>query len=104
MFTEAVEKRLPEGAMIFEEPIMDYPEQMTSTVTSYEHFRPYLFSQTLRFSFGGEKGRPLADWQHQLDGLPLPDLVAAPPALRLLGDDHQYAGIREWRRHQLGTR
>ena len=76
-FTEAVEKRLPEGAMIFEEPIMDYPEYKTPTVLSYEHFRPYLFSQTLRYSFGGDKGRPSTDWQHRLDGLPLPDLVAA---------------------------
>jgi phosphoglycerol transferase len=76
VFTEAVEKRLHPGAMIFEEPIMDYPEYLTHTVLSYEHFRPYLYSHALRFSYGGEKGRDLADWQHTLDNLPLPDLVA----------------------------
>ena len=75
-FTEAMEKNLPENAMVFQLPIMDYPENLNSHVLSYEHFRPYLFSRTLRFSFGGEKGRPRADWQHSLEGLAPADLVA----------------------------
>lgn len=75
-FTEAMERDLPENAMVFQLPIMDYPENANKHVLSYEHFRPYLFSRTLRFSFGGEKGRPFADWQHDLDGLAPAQLVA----------------------------
>jgi hypothetical protein len=65
-FTEKMEQKLPANAMVFQLPVMDFPESPASGVGSYDHFRPYLYSQKLRFSFGAEKGRPAADWQHQL--------------------------------------
>ncbi|HWB58669.1 MAG TPA: hypothetical protein VG733_04220 [Chthoniobacteraceae bacterium] len=74
-FAEGMEKHLPESALVFEMPIMDYPENKGTKVLSYEHFRPYLFTQTLHFSFGGEKGRPRADWEHWLDNLPPKDFA-----------------------------
>ena len=45
---------------------MDYPENSNTHVFSHEHFRPYLFSRTLRFPLA-MKGRPRADWQHSLE-------------------------------------
>lgn len=74
-FTETIEARLPEKAMIFEVPIMDFPEHPHS-IPSYEHFRPYIYSTKLRFSFGSDKGRPEADWQHQIESLSLDQAVA----------------------------
>jgi len=65
-FTENIEKQLPANAMVFEIPFMDFPESPVEGVGSYDHFRPYLFSHTLRFSFGTDKGRPAQSWQKEL--------------------------------------
>ena len=75
-FTAEMEKRLPENAMIFQVPVMDYPENGDIALPSYEHFRPYIFSQKLWYSFGNDKGRPQGDWQRQLAGLSLEELIA----------------------------
>jgi hypothetical protein len=75
-FTENMEQRLSPGAMVFQIPIMDFPESPAPGIGSYDHFRPYLYSRQLRFSFGTDKGRPEADWQRQLAGLSLDGLVA----------------------------
>jgi hypothetical protein len=65
-FTEGMEAHLFPGAMVFQIPIIDFPECAAPGVGSYDHFRPYLYSKDLRFSFGSDKGRPQADWQHDL--------------------------------------
>jgi hypothetical protein len=75
-FTEKMEQALPDGAMVFQTPIMDFPESPAPGVTSYDHFRPFLYSRDLRFSFGSDKGRPDGDWQHQFTQLSLPEVVA----------------------------
>ena len=62
-FTARMEAALPEGAMVFQLPVMDYPESPINGVPSYDHFRPYLFSRRLRFSFGSHKGRERERWQ-----------------------------------------
>ncbi len=74
-FTEKLEARLPPHAMVFQLPIMAFPEGPVSGVGSYDHFRPYLYSHTLRFSFGSDKGRPQADWQRDLPRMPFLDAV-----------------------------
>ena len=33
----------------------------------YEHFRPYLHTKNLKFSYGTVKGRKGSDWQAKLD-------------------------------------
>ena len=76
VFTVAMEKRLPDKAMVFQLPITDFPESYSGHLPSYDHFRPYLYSEHLRFSFGSDKGRPRADWQHQIGG-PVRDIVTA---------------------------
>jgi len=74
MFAQALEARLPKGAMVFQIPIMDFPEA-PSTLPAYDHFRPYLHTDHLRFSFGGMKGRPSAEWQKAVGNQPLPRFI-----------------------------
>jgi hypothetical protein len=62
-FTEKMEAALPEGAMVFQLPVMEFPESPVAGVPPYDHFRPYLFSKHLRFSFGSHKGREREKWQ-----------------------------------------
>lgn len=66
-FTQEMEKHLPTGAMVFQIPIMEFPESPAPGMPSYDHFRPYLHSRKLRFSFGGIKGRPWLNWQKELN-------------------------------------
>ena len=62
-FVTQMEAALPAGAMVFQLPIMEYPEAPLPGVPPYDHFRPYLYSKQLRFSFGSMKGRPREQWQ-----------------------------------------
>jgi hypothetical protein len=68
-FAEKLEASLPKGAMVFQVPVMDYPESPAAGVPSCDHFRPYLFSKQLRFSFGSMKGREREKWQQQLQNV-----------------------------------
>ena len=65
-FTEKMEAALPAGAMVFQLPVMEFPESPIPGVPPYDHFRPYLYSKQLRFSFGSHKGRDREKWQQQL--------------------------------------
>lgn len=62
-FTAAMEAALPTGAMVFQLPVMNFPESPAAGVPAYDHFRPYLYSSHLRFSFGSIKGREREAWQ-----------------------------------------
>jgi phosphoglycerol transferase len=75
-FTNTLEQQLPAGAMIFELPIMDFPEAgPTGSLVDYEHFRPYFFSRGLRYSYGSNKGRPRERWQREAEQLGVPQFV-----------------------------
>lgn len=65
-FVTTLEKTLPANAMVFQLPVMDFPESPIPGVPAYDHFRPYLFSKQLRFSFGSHKGREREKWQPAL--------------------------------------
>jgi len=67
-FTEKMEAALPVGAMVFQVPVMEFPESPMPGVPSYDHFRPYLFSKHLRYSFGSMKGRERERWQPAVQG------------------------------------
>lgn len=61
-----MESKLPPGAMIFQLPVCDYPEvPRVREMLDYEHFRPYLHSRSLRFSYGSQKGRTRERWQKE---------------------------------------
>ena len=62
--TSSLESKLPRRAMIFQLPVADYPEVgPIGAMLDYEHFRPYLQSHSLRFSYGSQKGRTRERWQ-----------------------------------------
>jgi phosphoglycerol transferase len=62
-FTEKMESALPDAAMVFQLPVIDFPESPIPGVPPYDHFRPYLYSKNLRYSFGSMKGREREKWQ-----------------------------------------
>lgn len=74
-FTEKMEARLPKNAMVFQIPIMDFPESPAPGVGAYDHFRPYLYSHHLRYSFGSDKGRPRENWIHEFANMSLSQVV-----------------------------
>ncbi len=86
-FTRSLEAALPAGAMLFQLPVVDFPEgQRILGAGDYEHFRPYLHAEQLRFSYGSDKGRPQDAWQRRVESL---EPVAMAGALERMG----FAGI-----------
>jgi phosphoglycerol transferase len=57
-FIAAVEKALPPGSMVFQLPQHTFPEfGRRSQMYDYSHFRGYLHSHRLRWSYGAVRGR-----------------------------------------------
>jgi hypothetical protein len=80
-FGRALEDKLPKAAAVFELPVMPFPESVEILkMKDGEHFRPYLWTRALRFSYGTHKGRPREAWQTYAEQLPARDMV------RYLGD------------------
>jgi hypothetical protein len=78
-----MERRLGRGAMVFQLPILDFPEGLPQLrVNEYDHFRPYLATRTVRFSYGESKNRARGTWQRDCLRLAPPALV---PALESCG-------------------
>ncbi len=76
-FVGEIESVLPAESMIFQLPIMDFPEvPPINKMGDYEHFRPYLFSKHLHFSYGSDKGRARELWQKAVAKLPFSQMVA----------------------------
>ena len=66
-YVAKLEERLPDGAMIFQLPVAKFPEAHPShQMQDYDHFRLYVHSEDLRFSYGSNKGRPRENWQTAL--------------------------------------
>lgn len=71
-----LEAVLPAGAMVFQLPVLGFPEVVPPhRLTDYEHFRPYLLSERLQFSYGTAKHRARGRWQRDLEGRPTEELV-----------------------------
>jgi hypothetical protein len=63
-FARELEGGLPPGAMVFQLPVVGFPEvPPIHEMNCYEHFRPYVWSKALRFSYGAHKGRLTSLWQ-----------------------------------------
>ncbi|MCW2757823.1 MAG: hypothetical protein JWO46_1569 [Nocardioidaceae bacterium] len=72
-YVAAIERALPAGAMVYQEPYLAFPESPPLLrMKDSDPLRPYLHSTDLRWSYGGIKGRPLADWAASVDQDPLP--------------------------------
>lgn len=71
-----LQAKLNRGAMIFQLPVADFPERgPIGGMTDYEHFRPYLQSTGLHFSYGSVKGRTRERWQTEAVSTGPPGLV-----------------------------
>ncbi len=79
-FVQRIERDLPADAEVFELPYRYFPEApQMGTLGPYDLVRPYLHSDSLKWSFGGMLGRD-ADWQASTAALParqMLDRVAA---------------------------
>lgn len=71
-----LERNLPPGAMIFQLPVMDFPESPPREhLGDYELLKPYIHSHQLRFSYGTDKGRFDSRWQQECEALPVEEMV-----------------------------
>lgn len=71
-----LEKELGAGATIFQLPVLGFPEVVPPwKLSDYEHFRPYLATSTLRFSYGVPKFRARGRWQTDMEALGPLELV-----------------------------
>lgn len=62
-----MEEKLPPKSMIMQLPFMEFPEVgPIKNMQDYEHFRPYLFTNNLKFSYGNNKGRGTESWQKKI--------------------------------------
>lgn len=62
-YFRALEASLPAGAAVFQLPYRPYPESpKINDTTESDQLRPYMNTETLRFSGAGIKGRPQTDW------------------------------------------
>lgn len=59
-FYGEMESKLSPGDMVFILPFMLFPESGSMEITPYQHTLPCLYTDTLRFSFGGIKGRNIS--------------------------------------------
>jgi phosphoglycerol transferase len=77
-FVRRIEASVPENAMIFQLPYVPFPENPpVHRMVDYSHFRGYLHSKTLRWSYGAMKGREGDAWQRHVAGQPLPEMLKA---------------------------
>lgn len=75
-FVALLEEALPEGAMVFQLPLMEFPESPGPGVGAYEQLRPYVLGSRLHWSFGTIKGRPREKWLTELGNKDVRALVA----------------------------
>jgi hypothetical protein len=74
-FVAILEAKLPPRAMVFQLPVVDFPETPpVREMESYAQLKPYLYSRSLRFSYGSVKGRPRERWQREAVQLGAADL------------------------------
>jgi phosphoglycerol transferase len=76
-FISAIEASVPENSMIYQLPYVPFPENPPGyKMTDYDHFRAYLHSKTLRWSYGAMKTRDGDLWQRWATPKPLNDSLA----------------------------
>ena len=70
-FVQKIEQILPEGAMIFQMPLITFPES-----NNYDLMRGYLHSKNLRWSYPAMRGRKAALWQQEVVKLDFKDFIS----------------------------
>lgn len=100
-----VEKRLGRDAAVFQLPVVWYPEHAPiGDMGDYEEFKPYLFTDSLKFSYGVAHGRPGYAWGSTIENLPAKEMIEQAHGLgfsAILIDTNAYAG--EQRKALIGA-
>jgi len=74
-FFGSIENQLPTGSMVYQLPYRRFPEEAPLFGSGdYDLYRPYLHTSTIRWSYGGMKGRE-ADWQARLQNVSTPEFT-----------------------------
>jgi len=75
-FFRGLESALPDGGMVFQLPVVPFPESApVINLDSYEHLRGYIIGTgKLRWSAGGMRGR-VSDWQTSWQSQPVPRMI-----------------------------
>jgi phosphoglycerol transferase len=77
-FVNRIEASVPAGAMIFQLPYIQFPEQeQVQQMIDYDHFRGYVHSKHLRWSYGAMKNRDDDRVQERVAALPAEEFVRA---------------------------
>ena len=81
-FVASLQRQLPRDAMVFQLPVVDFPEHSSvGRMSAHDLIKEgYLHSTTLRWSTGGVRGRD-GEWQWPASLLPMPDLVRGVAAM-----------------------
>jgi hypothetical protein len=75
-FIAKVEQSVPSNSMIFQLPYIPFPENPpVNDMLDYDHFKAYLHSRSLRWSYGAIRGREGDVWQKSIATHPVPELV-----------------------------
>ena len=75
-FIAKVEQLVPPNSMIFQLPYIPFPEHPpVNDMVDYDHFKAYLHSKSLRWSYGALRGREGDVWQRSIAMRPLPEMV-----------------------------
>ncbi|HKS10254.1 MAG TPA: hypothetical protein VJS13_11950 [Pyrinomonadaceae bacterium] len=75
-FVGRIEASLPQEAMVFQLPYMPFPESPPLyQMKPYDHYKAYLHSKTLRWSYGAPLGEKEDKWQQAVAAQPVPELV-----------------------------
>ena len=75
-FAIILETAMENHGMVFQLPIVSFPEHgPVHQMVDYEHFRPYLFTTGLSYTYGNNKGRHDEDWQENTAALPAREMV-----------------------------
>lgn len=73
--TSAIAEASGADATVFQYPAITFPipDRDPSPASIYDGYLPYVYSDTVHWSYGGLQGDPAGDWQQQLDEYPLTD-------------------------------
>lgn len=75
-FVKSIESRVPVDGMVFQLPYIPFPEYpRLNRMVDYDHFRGYLHSKHVRWSYGAMKNRDGDIWQKQIAALPIGQFV-----------------------------
>ena len=106
-FVAKLERRLPKNAMVFQLPVVDFPEHgSTLEMSAHDLIKEgYLHSKTLRWSTGGIRGRS-GEWQWPAAKLHSDSLLRGLAALgfsAVMLDRNGFADFGDHRVHAIST-